>query len=93
MTMTLPHAIFDTNNERNRYVVQMREAGHTLQAIGDSLSLTREMIRLIVKANAGPSAHTVRVNREAKKQKQALDAFKELGTADVDTLAAQNFLR
>ena len=88
MTMTLPHAIFDTNNERNRYVVQMREAGHTLQAIGDSLSLTREMIRLIVKANAGPSAHTVRVNREAKKQKQALDAFKELGTADVDTLAA-----
>jgi len=88
MTMTLPHAIFETNNERNRYVVQMREAGHTLQAIGDSLSLTREMIRLIVKDNAGPSAHTVRVNREAKKQKQALDAFKELGTADVDTLAA-----
>jgi hypothetical protein len=86
--MTLPNAIFETNNERNRYVVQMREAGHTLQAIGDSLSLTREMIRLIVKANAGPSAHTVRVNREAKKQKLALDAFKELGTADVDTLAA-----
>jgi len=86
--MTLPHATFETNNERNRYVVQMREAGHTLQAIGDSLSLTREMIRLIVKANAGPSAHTVRVNREAKKQKLALDAFKELGTADVDTLAS-----
>jgi hypothetical protein len=86
--MTLPHATFETNNERNRYVVQMREAGHTLQAIGDSLNLTREMIRLIVKANAGPSASTVRVNREAKKQKQALDAFRDLGTADVETLAA-----
>ena len=67
----LPNAIFGTVDERNRYVVQMREVGHTLQAIGDSLSLTREMIRLIVKANAGPSARTVRVNREAKKQIQA----------------------
>jgi hypothetical protein len=86
--MTLPHATFETNNERNRYVVQMREAGHTLQAIGDSLNLTREMIRLIVKANAGPSASTVRVNREFKKQKKARDAFRDLGTADVETLAA-----
>jgi hypothetical protein len=84
----LSPAIFGTVDERNRYVVQMREVGHTLQAIGDSLSLTREMIRLIVKANAGPSARTVRVNREAKKQREALDAFKELGTADLDTLAA-----
>jgi hypothetical protein len=86
--MTLPHATFETNNERNRYVVQTREAGHTLQAIGDSLNLTREMIRLIVKANAGPSASTVRVNREVKKQKKARDAFRDLGTADVETLAA-----
>jgi hypothetical protein len=86
--MTLPHATFETNNERNRYVVQMREAGHTLQAIGDSLGLTREMIRLIVKANSGPSARTVRVNREVKKQKEALAAFKDLGTTDVNTLAA-----
>jgi hypothetical protein len=86
--MTLPHTSFATNDERNRYVVRMREAGHTLQAIGDSLNLTREMIRLIVKANAGPSASTVRVNREAKKQKKALDAFRDLGTADVETLAA-----
>ena len=84
----LPKAIFGTVDERNRYVVQMREVGHTLQAIGDSLSLTREMIRLIVKANAGPSARTVRVNREAKKQREALDTFKELRTADVETLAA-----
>jgi hypothetical protein len=84
----LSKAIFETVDERNLYVVQMREAGHTLQAIGESLNLTREMIRLIVKANAGPTASTVRVNREAKKQREALDAFKELGTADVETLAA-----
>lgn len=88
MAMTLPHTSFATNNERNRYVVRMREAGHTLQAIGDSLGLTREMIRLIVKANSGPSARTVRVNREVKKQKEALAAFKDLGTTDVNTLAA-----
>lgn len=88
MTMTLPHTSFATNDERNRYVVRMREAGHTLQAIGDSLGLTREMIRLIVKANSGPTARTVRVNREVKKQKAALTAFKDLGTTDVNTLAA-----
>ena len=83
----LPPAIFDTMDERNRYVVQMREAGHTLQSIGDSLNLTREMIRLITKANEGPSARTVRVNREVKKKAEALAVFRDLGTADVKTLA------
>ena len=84
----LPTISFKTTEERNRYVVQMREAGHTLQAIGDSLNLTREMIRLITKANEGPSARTVRVNREVKKKADALAVFKDLGTANVETLAA-----
>ena len=84
----LPTISFKTTEERNRYVVQMREAGHTLQAIGDSLNLTREMIRLITKANEGPSARTVRVNREVKKKAEALAIFKDLGTANVETLAA-----
>ena len=84
----LPTISFKTTEERNRYVVQMREAGHTLQAIGDSLNLTREMIRLITKANEGPSARTVRVNREVKKKAEALAVFKDLGTANVETLAA-----
>jgi hypothetical protein len=84
----LEPAIFDTIEERNRYVVQMREAGHTLQSIGDSLNLTREMIRQITNANEGPSARTVRVNREVKKKAEALAVFKDLGTADVETLAA-----
>ena len=84
----LPTISFKTTEERNRYVVQMREAGHTLQATGDSLNLTREMIRLITKANEGPSARTVRVNREVKKKAEALAVFKDLGTANVETLAA-----
>lgn len=84
----LPQAIFETMDERNRYVVQMREAGHTLQSISNSLNLTREMIRLIIKANEGPSARTVRVNREVKKKAEALAVFKDLGTANVETLAA-----
>ena len=84
----LPTITFKTTDERNRYVVQMREAGHTLVEIGDSLNLTREMIRLITKANEGPSARTVRVNREVKKKAEALAVLKDLGTADVETLAA-----
>jgi hypothetical protein len=84
----LPPAIFDTMQERNQYVVQMREEGHTLQSIGDSLNLTREMIRLIIKANEGPSANTVRANREAKKKQEAIALFKDLGTVNVGTLAA-----
>jgi len=83
----LPKVAFKTLGERNRYVVKMREAGHTLQEIGDSLNLTREMIRLIVNANSGPSAGTVRTNREAKKKAEALAALKDLGTADVEKLA------
>ena len=84
----LPPAVFATTEERNLYVVQMREDGHTLQSIGDSINLTREMVRLITKANEGPSAKTVRINREVKKKAEALAAFKDLGTADVETLAA-----
>ena len=84
----LPTITFKTTDERNRYVVQMREAGHTLVEIGDSLNLTREMIRLITKANEGPSAKTVRANREVKKKAEALAVLKDLGTADVETLAA-----
>jgi hypothetical protein len=84
----LPPAVFATTEERNLYVVQMREDGHTLQSIGDSINLTREMVRLITKANEGPSAKTVRTNREVKKKAEALAVLKDLGTADVETLAA-----
>lgn len=83
----LPAISFETTQERNRYVIEMREAGHTLQSIGDSINLTREMIRLIIKANEGPTAGTVRREREIKKQKEAVAIFKEIGTVDVAKLA------
>lgn len=84
----LPAITFDSVAERNRYVIEKRTEGHTLQSIGDSINLTREMIRLIIKANEGPSAGTVRIAREERKKVEAVSALRELGTVDVDTLAA-----
>jgi hypothetical protein len=84
----LPPVSFETVEERNRYVINMRSEGHTLQSIGDSVNLTREMIRLIIRDNEGPSAQTVRVAREDKKKREAQEVFRNLGTIDVDKLAA-----
>ncbi|CAN2187392.1 hypothetical protein MCEMRE196_00475 [Candidatus Nanopelagicaceae bacterium] len=83
----LPAVTFETMQERNQYVIAKREEGHTLQMIADSLNLTREMIRLIIKANEGPSAGTVRIAREEKKRLEAVAVFKELGTVDVGKIA------
>lgn len=83
----LPVISFENTHERNRYVIKMREAGHTLQSIGDSINLTREMIRLIIKANEGPTAGTVRRERELKKRQEAVAIFKEIGTVNVAKLA------
>ena len=83
----LPKGSFETIQERNRYVIAKREEGHTLQTIADSLDLTREMIRLIIKANQGPTVNEVRVAREEKKRKEAAAIFKELGTVDVAKIA------
>ena len=38
----LAKVAFETKQERNRYVVEKREEGHTLQTIADSLGLTRD---------------------------------------------------
>ena len=84
----LPKVAFETVDERNRYIVAKRTEGHTLQSIGDSVNLTREMIRLVIKANQGPSASTVRRSREDKKKREAIAVFRDLGTVDVDKLAA-----
>ena len=78
---------FETKQERNQYVVTKRQEGHTLQMIADSLGLTREMIRQIIVANQGPTAGTVRKNREAKKRLEAVAVFKKLGTVDVGKIA------
>jgi hypothetical protein len=83
----LTKVTFETKQERNRYVVEKREEGHTLQTIADSLGLTREMIRLIVAANEGPTTSAVRRDREAKKRLEAAAVLKELGTVDVEKIA------
>jgi predicted transcriptional regulator len=83
----LTKVTFETKQERNRYVVEKRQEGHTLQTIADSLGLTREMIRQIIAANEGPTASTVRRNREAKKRLEAASVLKKLGTVDVGKIA------
>lgn len=83
----LAKVTFESKEERNQYVVAKREEGHTLQTIADSLDLTREMIRLIVAANQGPTASTVRRDREAKKRLEAVSALKDLGTVDLEKIA------
>ena len=83
----LAKVTFETKQERNRYVVEKREEGHTLQTIADSLGLTREMIRQIIAANEGPTARTVRRDREAKKRLEAAAVLKKLGTVDVEKIA------
>ena len=83
----LPPMTFKTMEERNRYVVEKRSGGYTLQAIADSLSLTREMIRLIINANSGPSADTVREIRKINKSVEIRTMVKYMEQPDVDVLA------
>ena len=83
----LPSVAFETVEERNRYVVEKRGEGFTLQTIADSLGLTREMIRLIVNAKSGPSAQTVREIRKVKQSAEVRSAAKNMTEPDIDVLA------
>jgi len=83
----LPSVAFETVEERNRYVVEKRGEGFTLQTIADSLGLTREMIRLIVNAKSGPSAQTVREIRKVKQSAEVRSAAKNMTEPDLDVLA------
>jgi len=80
-------AEFKTIQERNMYVVIKRSEGYTLQAIASSLGLTREMIRLIVNSNSGPSASSVRNIRNVNKAKELKDLAKNLTNPDLNILA------
>ncbi len=86
-TSPLPQVTFTDKSERNNYVIHKRNEGHTLQTIADSLGLTREMIRLIVISNQGPSASEVRKAREEKKRGEAAAALKSLGPVSIDEIA------
>jgi predicted transcriptional regulator len=81
--------VFKTIDERNRYVIEMRMQGHTLQDIANSIDLTREMVRLIVEAHSGPTSSEVRRIRERKRKDEVLEVFNRRKVADVDQLAEE----
>ena len=78
---------FETLDERNRYVVLKRTEGYTLQAIADSLGLTREMIRLIVNAQNGPTAETVRGIRIDNRKQEVKSSADNMTNPNIDKLA------
>jgi hypothetical protein len=86
---SLPKASFPTIDERNCYIVEKREAGHTLQAIADSVGLTREMIRQVLIAKGGPTKAEVKENVERQIQKEVLAAFQEKKAVEAREFAAQ----
>jgi predicted transcriptional regulator len=85
----LPAQKFATLAERNQYVLAKRQEGYTLQAIADSLELTREMIRLIVNAKEGPSADEVREIRKVKKSAELRSLVKEMDAPTVGEIAEE----
>ena len=85
----LPAQKFETLAQRNQYVIAKREEGYTLQAIADSLGLTREMIRLIVNAEGGPNANQVRETRKVKKSTELRAIVKEMDAPTVGQIAEE----
>jgi len=85
----LPAQKFTTLAKRNQYVLAKRQEGYTLQAIADSLELTREMIRLIVNAKEGPSADEVREIRKVKKSAELRSLVKEMDAPTVGEIAEE----
>lgn len=83
----LPEITFQTVQERNRYVLEKRSEGYTLQSIASSVSLTREMIRQIVKRHNGPTTSNVRRERIKSQQKEVAQALTELKAINVDEIA------
>jgi Homing endonuclease associated repeat len=78
---------FATVEERNRYIIEKRQAGHTLQAIGDSVGLTREMIRQILVAKGGPTKTEVKKSVENQIQEEVLAAFHKKKVIDAREFA------
>jgi transposase-like protein len=50
--------------ERDRIVYEMREAGHTLQTIGDAIGVTRERVRQLLKRRGGGREMVQRSRRD-----------------------------
>lgn len=79
---------FATLQERNSYVLEKRIEGHTLQEIGDSVGLTREMVRLILVAKGGPSRSEVKRSKERRMNQKVIAAFDAKKVVDAKELAA-----
>ena len=84
---SLQKETFATVQERNQYILDKREAGHTLQDIGDSVGLSREMIRQILVAKDGPSKSQVKKNVELRVQEAIRAAFNAKKVVDAKELA------
>lgn len=86
---SLEQVSFATVDERNRYILEKRESGHTLQAIGDSVGLTREMIRQILVSKGGPTKSEVKKNVELRVQEAIVAAFNAKKVIEAKELAAE----
>lgn len=85
----LEEVTFKTIAERNRYIIEKRALGHTLQDIGDSVNLTREMIRQILVAQGGPTKVEVKRHVESRIREAVLAAFNSKKVFKVKELAEE----
>lgn len=68
---------FKTLQQRDAYILEKRYEGYTLEEIGESVGLTRESIRLIVKKKNGPTQKEVLSIRKAKYRSEVLEVISE----------------
>lgn len=73
----LKREYFKTLQQRDAYILEMRLEGYTLEEIGESVGLTRESIRLIVKKKNGPTQQEVLSIRKAKYRSEVMEVITE----------------
>jgi hypothetical protein len=73
----LKREYFKTLQQRDAYILEMRYEGYTLDEIGESVGLTRESIRLIVKKKNGPTQQEVLNIRKAKYRSEVMEVITE----------------
>lgn len=73
----LKRQYFKTLQQRDTYILEMRYEGYTLDEIGESVGLTRESIRLIVKKKNGPTQQEVLGIRKAKHRSEVMEVIAE----------------
>ena len=73
----LKREYFKTLQQRDTYILEKRYEGYTLEEIGESVGLTRESIRLIVKKKNGPTQQEVLSIRKAKYRREVMEVITE----------------